>query len=277
MKYEPMTVVASHRAEHQITHQSVLREGLQSHGVEVQLTHSYLNVRTRAVACWGWRVGEQLHRKGHRVLVMERGYVGDRFAWTSLAFNGLNGRATFPEAPQDETRFAEHHASVYQPWRTGGDFCLVIGQVPGDASLQGRNLYGGWYASTAQECARRYGLPAYFRPHPLAGDRGGPSTIRGVETLGGPLAAALEGAALVVTWNSNTGVDAMLAGRPTVVSDPGGMAYPVALHELPDRLDVPEPAGRWEWACRMAWRQWQLGEIRSGAAVAPLLPLLAAV
>lgn len=211
---------------------------------------------------------------------MERGYIGDRFAWTSLALNGLNGLATWPTcAPIQQLldRFERYHAALYRPWRGGtGKYILIIGQVPGDASLRGRNLYGAgnWYEQ--QACtAQQYGLPVFFRPHPLAARRGGAGQIHTVPSLPGGLSEALRDAALVVTFNSNTGVDSLLAGVPTVVMDPGGMGYDVALPTLPTTLDVPEPdAGRYGWACRLAGRQWSMQEISSGVAVAPLLPML---
>lgn len=265
---------------HQGTHLGALAQGLRRHGVATMLTHDYAaTAGASVVACWGWHKGKHIQARGQMALIMERGYLGDRHRWTSLALNGLNGRATFPPPPADShpSRFQQHHGHLYRPWRTGGQYALVIGQVPGDASLQGRDLYaaGGFYETMARRCVELYNLPAYFRPHPLTLKRGGAQEIRGASTLGGSLEEALAGAALVVTFNSNTGVESLLAGVPTVVSDVGAMSWEVALHELPASLDVPEPAGRRDWAEALAWKQWELEEIKSGRALETLLPLLA--
>ena len=110
-----------------------------------------------AVACWGWRRGQLFKRRRKRVLVLERGYIGDRFYWTSIGLDGLNGRATFPEYPDDGgARFARMGSLA--PWNPDGSYVLLIGQVRGDAALAGRDL-DPWYADTAKRAAALYGLP----------------------------------------------------------------------------------------------------------------------
>lgn len=214
-----------------------------------------------AVFCWGWRRGKMFKRRRKRVIVLERGYIGDRFYWTSIGLDGLNGRATFPDYPDDGgERFARMGA--LSCWKPEGSYVLIIGQVRGDAALAGRDL-DPWYADTAKRAAALYGLPVRFRPHPESERRGGWSPVPGCETDTGPLADALAGAAVVVTWNSNTGVDAMLAGKPAVAFDSGSMAWPVAGHALGD----PANPDREKWANALAWKQWSMDEIRSGEAL----------
>jgi len=73
---------------------------------------------------------------GRDVLVMERGYIGDRTHWTSLGWNGLNGRARVPLAPADGgARFERNYSRLMHPYNPAGHYALIIGQVPGDASL----------------------------------------------------------------------------------------------------------------------------------------------
>lgn len=231
---------------HQGTHADALVKGLEAHGVKVK-RQGYPD--TKHVACWGWRNGRHLRERGHEVLVMERGYIGDRFAWTSLAWNGLNNRGTVPQVPDDGgERFETFHAGALKPWNPGGDYVLLIGQVPGDAALAGRDL-SGWYA---EQAAKDWGRPVYFRPHPLAYRRGPVRPVPGAPVSDGGLDVALQGAAWVVTYNSNVGVDAYLAGKPTHVDDEGSMAWHVT--------------NRQRWAHQLAWRQWSMDEIESGYA-----------
>jgi len=68
----------------------------------------------------------------------------------------------------------------------------------------------------------------------------------------GPLAKALAGAAVVITWNSNTAVDAILAGKNTTAADKGSMAWEVSDREA--------------WAHALAWRQFSQDELTSGFA-----------
>lgn len=256
-------VLASPRAPHQIAHQTALAEGLAACGVEAQMSFGAPGRGVKHVACWGWHQGRALRAAGHEVLVMERGYVGDRFAWTSLGWNGLNGRAQFPDVP------ATHTVPDTAPWSQGGSYVLLLGQVPGDASLQGKDL-SYWYAQTAGEARKAYGLPVMFRPHPLAARRGGRQTVAGTLPSEGTLERALAGAAVAITWNSNSAVDAVLAGVPTVAVDSGSMAWEVTGHQIGDTV-TPDRA---QWLQRLVDRQWTLDEIRSGDAVRPMLEML---
>lgn len=258
------TIIASLRAAHQQAHQKALAEGLAKHGIQSTLTHA-ISSRTKHVACWGWRAGAALRKKGHEVLVMERGYLGDRFAWTSLAWNGLNNRGVFGVGPNDGgERFHKHFSML--PWKQGGDYVLLMGQVPGDASLQGKNLLP-WYQKMAEEATKHFGLPVKFRAHPMALKRGFRQYVKGAVRSAGSLEQDLAGAAAVITFNSNSGVDAVIGGVPAVVADPGSMAWDVASHSM---VNIVRPA-RESWAHKLAWKQWTIDEISNGFAVKHLL------
>jgi len=245
----------SYRAPHHITHREAVEVGLRRHGVQGQ----YPNV----VICWGWRTGAQHRKAGRDVLVLERGYVGDRFQYTSIGWNGLNGLATFPDYPGDGGARFRSLGVPLQPWRPSGEYVLLVGQVHGDAALRGRNL-AGWYVAAAKAATAEYGLPVRFRPHPLEVRRlGVVRTVAGTQQDTGPLQDTLARAAVVVTWNSNTGVDGLLAGKPVVAAGDGAMAAPLAARELGGRCDPDREA----WAHALAWKQWTLDEIRSGDAL----------
>lgn len=262
-----VTVLAGPRAAHQIIHQQALAEGLLALGHEPVLRFSEhaAHACTQFVACWGWRMGACLRRAGHTVIVMERGYLGDRFAWTSLGLNGLNGRATFPPAPQDDGERFRAVAEL-QPWRPGPGYALIVGQVPGDASLQGANLEP-WYAEMARQ-ARAAGMEPVFRQHPVAAKKGYRQGPKGVRQHTGDLVGALAGAAQVITYNSNAGVDALLAGVPIYADNEGSMAWPLASRVVGE---IRRPS-REQWAHDLAWRQWTLDEISSGKALGGLMP-----
>ncbi len=241
-----------------------------AHGVRVAggkanvatVTNDAMDIPTKQVAVWGWRRGKVLRERGHEVLVMERGYIGDRFAWYSLGWNGLNGRADFRGIREDGgARFKS--MSTLQPWRTSpGQYALLIGQVPGDMSLQGRDL-SAWYIAAAVTARAAYDMPVQFREHPECLKRGinrnpGYTDKCKAKTLD----EALADAHVVVTFNSNTGVDALLAGIPVTVADPAGaMAHPVSSTHVAERKMPP----REDWAYRLAYKQWSLVEIARGA------------
>lgn len=254
---------------HQNSHAAALAEGLTALGIESKRYYSSEGVRSPVVACWGWRLGKRLREAGADVLVMERGYLGDRFTWTSIAWNGLNGHARFPATPDDGgERFRKYFGNLMKPWQEGGHYVLLLGQVPGDASLKGRDLRP-WYAECARRAAKRFGLPVMFRPHPLAHRRGGEFMIPDTKMQRGSLAEGLAGAAVAIGYNSNSMVESVLAGVPTICIDRGSMAFDMCSHDIDAPLVRPD---RERWAHDLAWKQWSIQEIRSGAALRVTFP-----
>ena len=245
-----MKIIANPSAPHQVRHAKAIAQGFARHGVKADIGH-HPRPEDATVVCWGWRQGKVWRQQGKSVLVMERGYIGDRMnVWSSLAWNGLNGRGNVPPVPDDGgARFRANHAGLLREWNPTGDYVLIIGQVPGDAALGGRDLHG-WYV---EQAAKDWGRPVYFRPHPLAHRRGPVRQVPNAPVKNGDLSAALEGAAWVVTFNSNTAVDSLLAGKATQVDDEGSMAWRVTNRE--------------QWAYRLAWRQWTMEELESGFAL----------
>lgn len=136
--------------------------------------------------------------------------------------------------------------------KQGGDpkgYALICGQVPGDAAHGlDANAYTNWLRETVKQYPN-----AVYRPHP----RGGIDLL-GVESHTGSLKDALAGARLVVTWNSNVGHDALLAGVPVVAYGPAAYA------ELAGET-LPSVDTRREYFHRVAYGQWTLDEMRSGA------------
>jgi hypothetical protein len=254
-------VVTRGASDHQQSWGGAFAEGLSRHGWRVSL-------QGRPGPCdmlvlWGVR--NQLaikaqKRVGGEVCILERGYVGDRFAWTSVSFGGaLNGRAEFGGPFHDGSRWERHHAHLMQAWRDRHDgYALLIGQVPGDQSIASVDM-DGWYHRTAAEL-KNVGWDVRFRPHPVAEQRGCRCEVAGVSTIGGDLVSAADCAGLFVTFNSNTGVESVLAGVPTITMDAGSMAWPVAGHAL-DEIATPD---RTAWAYALAWKQWRREEIADG-------------
>lgn len=254
-----LTILATKASHHQNSHAQLLAAGCRAHGIAASVEPRQFHPKTHLVACWGWRIGKRLREAGHEVLVMERGYLGDRFSWTSLAWNGLNNRAEFDRIPQDGgERFRKHFGDLLQPWDPTGSYTLIVGQVRGDMSLQGRNLTP-WY----EEQVRRLPGEKVFRPHPESLRKGHVDEApAGARRDSGPLLPSLKGARLVSTFNSNTGVESVLAGKPTLVEDCGSMAWHV--RNAPDDPDSEQD--RAGWAAQLAWKQWTADEIRSGFA-----------
>lgn len=244
-----------------------LAAGIRACGDDCRVLVRVESIAADTVACWSWHVGERLRARGRDVLVMERGYIADRFHWTSLAWNGLNGRGRFGYAHDDGRRWRRHFAQLMQPWRPApapDAPILLLGQVPTDAAvrLPPPFRYPAWIEATAEQL-KAHGRPILYRPHPEALKRGGDRPPWQVEIDRGPLADSLARCAWAVTLNSNSAVDAVLAGVPTVTCDHGAIAWEVTGHR---RAEVPPQGEREAWAHRLAWKQWLPSEIEDGTA-----------
>lgn len=237
--------------------------GLRKHGIEAKERQAEDWVRSDLAVVWAHR-DKELHElqraAGNHYLVLERGYIGDlenRRRWTSIGYDGLNGRADFRNVDVGPERWQKYFASFMRPWKQDGDYALLMGQVHGDASLASLDIRI-WYAETARRL-NDLGWTVMFRPHPndltVAPD--------GAFALVGNLEGALASAAFVVTWNSTSGVDAVLAGVPAIVMDKGSMAWDVAAHGLNEALVTPD---RVPWAERLAYTMWNDDEIAGGLA-----------
>ena len=209
---------------------------------------------------------------GGRYLVAEVGFFGDRLGTCSLGFDGLAGRAVWPEAPPGAARRKSWGLKAPEP-ASGGDAVLLLGQMPGDASLEGMDA-ARLFASIAADIRTQDARPLIWRPHPRA--RGMAQVLGADEVSTGDLSEALARAAVAVTWNSTAGVDAVLAGVPLIALDAGAMAWDVAGHSLADLGNPPRPGKREmeRWLDALAWCQWRLAEVRSGAAWAHLKTLI---
>lgn len=250
-------VVANEAAPHHKSFGAAFTAGLQRRGWRAEMSTS--DKPCDLLVRWGVRDRAMIQRQrdvGGEVCILERGYLGDRFEWTSVSFGGgLNGRGRFV-TPLDIDLERFHSLGLeLAPWHLDSDgYALIMGQVPGDQSLRHVN-FEKWARDGAAALADA-GWPVRFRPHP--GNRGG-QEYPGIPVLRGTLADALAGAGLVVTFNSNSGVDAVLAGRPTVAMDEGSMVRAVAAHDM--TVKVPD---RSAWAARLAWCQYTRAEMESG-------------
>lgn len=254
-----MKIALSTKSAHQRAHADALRAGLDALGVH--------DLGADVVVCWGWRAGLRHRRQGKDVLVLERGYLGDRFSYTSIAWNGLNGNAAFPEYSDDGGERFRACGFELRPLRSDGDYVLIIGQVATDMAVRDVNIRE-WEKAAATRARQAMGLPVVYRPHPQDVKRRRERRVHGTETNRGSLAEALAGAALVVTYSSNTAVDALVAGVPAVAESEGSMAYGVAATEIGGRVDWD---ARERWAHALAWKQWTVEEIASGYALEGIL------
>ncbi len=250
-------ILAREKAEHQISFGGSFARGLVRHGWKAEVATE--PAKCDLLVMWGTRRTDRIQRQinmSGEVCILERGYVGDRFVWTSVSFGGgLNGRAEFRGPFDDASRWNEYHADLMKPWKEDPfGYALIMEQVPGDKSIQGVDMQA-FYANARHAFAR---TGVKFRPHPNASPGKGEAYIaKAARSLQDDLA----GAAVAITYNSNSAVDAVLAGVPAIALDRGSMAWDVSHHELSFPRSRPD---RSAWAHALAWKQWRKDEMESG-------------
>jgi hypothetical protein len=216
------------------------------------------NNRGRLCIVWGTRRIPQLRQYYKTIVVIERGYFNDRTKYYSFGIGGLNGRANFNNVNSKPDRWIKHGTGLHT-WNRNGDYYLVMGQVSGDMSISRVNI-DAWYRKVTDELLEKTDRPVYFRPHPLSRQY-----VNGLSTMDGDLSTALSGACGVITYNSNSGVDAMLAGVPTMAQDRGSMIWGVCAKSVNQLIDYAYP-DRSQWAYNLAYTQWTLEELKDGTA-----------
>lgn len=264
MRNLSIALLVSQHHEHHKQAAEWFGAGLRRHGLNFEVADYHALPDCDLAVFWAHRPPIIQHQRdaGRHYLCLERGFVGDRMHWISAGLNGLNGRATWLDCQDDGNRWRLYHGHHLRDWREGGEYAVIMGQVPGDAALNGIS-YQRWLNKTSEQLFEA-GYEVRFRPHPLAPGSYAPAPI-----IEGELYEVLDRAAVVATLNSTSGVDAALYGVPVIAFDEGSMAWDVASRALP-----PVRPDRAAWAHRLAWAQWSPGEIANGVAWSYLRELI---
>lgn len=252
---------------HQRKYAELMRAGLERQGVTVAYGHyNAPTVRELDFAVvWGSPAKQPaVAAASPRLLVMERGHVGDRMTLVSCGWDAIGRRGRYARPADGGARWNRLFGHLLEPYwfppagtaPQSSGYALLIGQVPGDAAL-GKLELDGWVKRVTTALANQ-GWAVRYRPHPLA--------IPPRRSL----AEDLAGAGVCVTFNSTAGVEAVLAGVPTVTLDEGAMAWDVAGHAL-DEIVRPD---RTAWAHDLAYTTWTPDELSSGEVWAHLAPIM---
>jgi hypothetical protein len=226
-------------------------EGFKRHGLNANILPIHNRSKCDLAVCWGVRNGAA--QNGQRALIFERGFLGDRYHWTSIGYDGLNGYGDYCNAHSPADRFEKYWAKDMKPWRDDVDRpVLLAGQLRGDASLSGLDN-DAWCLKVKALLERDGPFKVIHRAHPL-------SAVGKVQNAA-PLTDALKDAAWLVTYSSNSAVEAVFNGVPAVTVDPCCMAYFPTGHDLLARPPKPD---RTQWARDLAYCQWAPEEIANG-------------
>lgn len=192
---------------------------------------------------------------GVPVVVIDYGYArrcNHAYEWRTghwqVSLGGLNRLP--PAAVCDASRWDALGIPIVERGGDPNGYPLLAVQTTGDAS------HGMDEAALQAWCDRlARAIPGLVvRPHPLQEHLTYGLPVCPARTL----ADALAGARLLITGNSNSGHDALLAGLPAVATVPG------AAWEGLSGVDLPSIERRREHFARCAWGQWTWDEFRAG-------------
>lgn len=249
-------VVHSTGSGWQQRYQEFFCEGLNAHGISVGLTRT-TDVKPAdfhvifANNSWNKTIHE-CKVKGIPVMTVNRCFFGNRHDNVAIGWDGFNGRADFMNKGSSGDRWEKHGVRV-DPWRTNQEgYVLVLGEF--------RDMTD-WYTKVFNEL-KGCPLETRFRPHPFKSGQ----TVCGWRLAPGKpqddIKTALKQAAICVSYDTIGGVDAAIAGVPTVSYGDFSMARPVSMPKITDAF---YPIDRLPWLQDLAYAQWHYTEIIDGS------------
>lgn len=208
------------------------------------------------------------YKRTRRAIYIDLGYWGrrKRTRWDGhhkFALNSRHPTDYFQKIVHPSDRFRSFRTHI-KPWRepTANGHVLVVGMSAKAAAAEGFDAEE-WEKNTIARLAQFTKRPIIYRPKP---NWLGAHEIKGSIWGGGgvELEDAFKGCHAVVAHHSNVAVDALIAGIPCIC--PGGAASVLSGKTLDEIEDPPMPDGREQWAADLAYTQWSLEEMQSGAA-----------
>lgn len=244
--------------------------GAQRQGYEVkEFSTKVPDDNAEFAICSGFRKNSLVGRQfcaahGIPVMIVELGYLRRSNGNTDTAgyFQcGWERIGWMPQGPVPDDRWRALGLTL-QPLKeiTGGQYILLAGQVGFDAqhNLSSADLTR-WLMQEGRAANAEIGntAPLVYRPHPMQPHTRLLSTLKHVrqdpKTVS--MDAAMAGARLLVTYNSTTGVEAMLRGV-RVRSHPSAHYHTAAAST--------DEGTRQDYMHRLAYAQWTLTEMAEG-------------
>lgn len=218
-------------------------------------------------------VWNQYRSRNLPVIVAEVGGLVRNKTWR-LSANGINRSAIFPNIKNLDLDRPKKLELELKPWHTG-EYILICGQH--GRSQQWANMLPmeKYYQTTVLEIRKYTNRPIVIRSHPRFRENlffpvdqsfykdlnvqwNMPHKIH--KTYDSfDLEVLLPHCHCVVSHSSNSGVAAILAGTPAIVSEES-LAFPVATNDFSKIESLPQP-NREEWLIDISHREWFVDEL----------------
>jgi hypothetical protein len=211
------------------------------------------------------RIWNKFRSSGRPVVVLEVGGLRRGHTWR-VGLNGVNGQGYFGVPATDDLRAKELGLQL-TPWRTDGGPVLICMQRRESQQWGDMPEPVSWLDSTIQQLRRFTDRHIIVRPHPR-------QRIEGLwPNVSFQYPQKLENtydcydfdpfnAWAVINWNSNPGMQSVIAGVPAFVG-PDSLAKPVANSDY-SQIENPRMPDRQQWVNNLAYTEWTLPELYSG-------------
>lgn len=217
------------------------------------------------------QIWDLFRSKNIPVIVIEVGLLKRDVYW-KLGINGINRLATFPNKNKASDRW-EQIGLQLKPWKNNGDYILICAQSKHDIFWPKISMEK-WIEASIKQIREVTDRPILVRPHPRAPIKvnlnqfsnvsmQSPKHVKGTYDAFN-FEDALKNCWAVVNFNSNPGVEAIIAGIPTFVSEQS-LAFDVANSNLLN-IEQPRTPDRTQWANNLAYCEWNNNELQSGEA-----------
>ena len=202
------------------------------------------------------------------VIVLEVGGINRGTTW-KVGLNGINRDAYFGPNNNNSDRYRLLGLSL-KPWRDNGEYILICGQHDKSLQWQGMPRMSNWVMNTIDEIQTYTDMPIVFRPHPRCPlpdiERQYKNVYRDqpqkLLNTYDDYNLSFSKVHAVVSWSSNPGPLAILAGIP-VFSGPSSLAYDVSNTDFKN-IEHPRRPNRKQWLNDYAHTEYTLDEISQG-------------
>jgi len=211
-----------------------------------------------------------LHRTNKiPLLVIELGFLR-RNEYYSIGYNSIVGFGYYGEENMPSDRFEKLNVKVkkYVKSNDPDKYILLCGQVYNDTQLQHVN-YKKWLEWVVTEIKKYTKRKIVYRPHPVYRKKSKDWKLNGVinsDSLKKKLEEEMKNAHVIISFNSNSILDAMIEGIPFFSFDRGSVIYDISNHDLSsvENPSFPNDEIRMQRLYNIAYYQWNQDEIRQG-------------
>lgn len=233
-------------------------------------------------------------------IVWEEGSFRQFPQYKKVGWYHYNNNGKFNNESVDDFRwkkFLSKNKLKIKDWKSKGDYILIMGQIEYDSALismydTGYKSFIGWIENTIKTIRKYSDRSIVIRPHPkdlnqyivkckkivdqnLKVSISTNFSSDDVNKLSGGdgLYKDLSNAYCVITYNSNSIVEAVCEGIPVFALDQGSPAYDIAHHDLSLIENLDRNKDIYKWCSQIAYTMWNSDEIAKGETWAHLKPV----